>query len=142
MDEQSIVELAEGAEEIGLALILQDLITQNLEQSPHKLTDLNKMKVNVGLIVTDAELELTMEFLNGKLVLHPGIKDNVNVLITGETDIVMAMSNLQIKNNMPHYFDETGREVLKAIFSKKMKIKGMLTNFPNMLRLTRVLSVN
>lgn len=140
--EKVSIELSEGAEEVGLAVMLQDLLSQNLEQNPHKIKDFNKLNISFGLIVTDADLELTLEFLKGKLVLHPGINSNSKVLIHGETDIIMAMSNLQIKGGMPYYFDETGREVLRAIFAKKMKVKGMLTHFPSMIRLSKVLSVN
>ncbi|MFH2129965.1 MAG: hypothetical protein ABIK68_06295 [bacterium] len=136
------VKLAEGAEAVGLALMLQDLISQNLEQNPHKLKDLKKLNMSFGLTVTDADVRMTMEFADGVLTLHPGIKEQAGVLIESETDIVMAMSNLRIKGGMPYYFDETGRDVLKAIFSGRMKVIGMLAHFPSMIRLSRLLSVH
>ncbi|MBU2647783.1 hypothetical protein KKI24_23950, partial [bacterium] len=115
---------------------------QNLEQNPHKLKDLKKLNMSFGLTVTDADVMMTLEFADGLLTLHPGIKKQVGVLIESETDIVMAMSNLQIKGGMPYYFDETGRDVLKAIFSGRMKVIGMLAHFPSMIRLSRLLSVH
>lgn len=136
------VKLAEGAGEVGLALMLQDLISQNLEQNPHKLKDFNRLKMAFGLRVFDAEVEMSMLFVDGYLHLHPGIHPQTKVLIEIETELVMAMSNLQIKGGMPYYFDETGMEVLKAIISRRIKIKGMFAHFPSMVRLTRVLSVN
>ncbi len=140
--DNQLVKLAEGADEVGLAVMLQDLISQNLAQNPHKLKDFNQLKMGFGLIVTDAELEMTMAFAKGELVLHPGIRGDAGVVIEIETDLVMAMSNLQIKGGMPYYFDETGLEVLKAILSRRIKIKGMFAHFPSMIRLTRLLSVH
>ena len=140
--ENNLVSLAEGAGEVGLAVMLQDLVSQNLAQNPHKIKDLKRLEMGFGLIVTDADLEMTMTFGGGRLVLYPGIHDSARVMIEIETDLVMAMSNLQIKGGMPYYFDETGMEVLRAILSRRIKIKGMFAHFPSMVRLTRVLSVN
>lgn len=122
--------------------MLQGLISQNLEQNPHKVSDLKKMNICVGLTVSDVEIDMTMDFRNGALTLHTGLIDKPEVIITGESGTIMAMSNLQIKWGMPYYFDENGREILKAMMTRKLKIKGMILNFTNMIRLTRILSVN
>ncbi len=62
--------------------------------------------------------------------------------VIGADEVGLAMSNLQIKGGMPYYFDETGLEVLRAILSRRIRIKAMFAHFPSMIRLTRVLSVN
>ena len=136
------VELAKGAEEVGLAVMLHHLVRQNMEQNPHKIRDFHKLNISFGLTVTDADVELTMEFSKGVLILRPGISPGAKVLIHAESDTIIAMSNLQIKWGMPYYFDETGREVLRAIFTKKMTVQGLLTHFPSMIRLSNVLSIN
>jgi len=56
------INLSEGAPEIGLAVMLRNLIVQNLEQNPHKMTDFKKLKLSVGLEVSDVEIKLTLEF--------------------------------------------------------------------------------
>lgn len=140
--EKANVILAEGAEEVGLAVMLQDLIQQNLVQQPHKFQDFNRLGIGFGLTVPDAEVIVTMVFTGGSLTIYPGIVGNPEVLITCEMNLVMALSNLQIKGGMPYYFDETGREVLVAMIKRRIKVKGIFTNFPSMIRLTRVLSVN
>jgi len=40
--------LAEGAEAIGLVVMLQDLIVQNIEQNSHKLADFKLYKILCG----------------------------------------------------------------------------------------------
>ena len=139
---KEMIELAKGAEELGLAQMLKDLLSQNLDANPHKIKDFKKLNIDIGLKVPDAEVELTMKFTGDSLTIHQGIMGKPKLLITSEADIIMALSNLKIKGGMPYYFDETGREVLKAMFTRKLKVKGMLTHFPSLVRMSRVMSVN
>ncbi len=135
------IKLAKGADDLGLAVMLQDLLSQNLEQNPHKSKDFEKLNIDIGLVVPDAEVELTMEFKDG-LTIHEGIKGKPKLLITSEADIIMALSNLKIKGGMPYYFDKTGREVLKAMLTRRLKVKGMILHFGSLIRMSRVMSVN
>ena len=57
--------LAEGAEDLGLAVMLRDLLGQNLEQNPHKMPDFIKLHIPIGLTVSDVDIELTMVFSGG-----------------------------------------------------------------------------
>ena len=141
MKKEFNIKLGEGAEEIGLAIMLQDLIGQNLEQKPHKISDFQKLNIVIGLVVPDAEVDLTMVFSGGTLTLFPGIKEKPGLMITAESDAVMALSNTRIKWGMPYYFDEQGKEVLGAMGKGKIKIKGLVTHFPSLIRLSRIMSV-
>jgi len=54
----------------------------------------------------------------------------------------MNLSNQKIKWGLPYYFDETGREIMVAMKSKQLKVKGMVTHFPSLIRFSRVMSVH
>ena len=142
MSAGSPVKIARGAEEIGLALMLEQLLIQNLEQNPHKVSDFKKLNIGVGLDVTDVEISLTMEFSGGSLTIYPGIKDAPKLKITTESDIILALSNQKIKWGLPYYFDETGQEIIQAMKSGRLKLKGMIAHFPSLVKLSRVLSVH
>jgi len=141
MERKFDIKLAKGAEEIGLANMLQDLLSQNLEQNPRKISDFSRLFIEIGLIVPDAEIELTMAFSRGTLTIHPGIKGKPGLMITSESYAVMALSNVKIRWGMPYYFDEEGKEVLGAMRTGRIKIKGMVTHFPSLIRLSRIMSV-
>ena len=134
--------LSEGASEVGLAIMLKDLITQNLEQNPHKLTDFKRLNISIGLEVTDAEIKLTLEFANNALTIHPGMQNQPKLNITTDSATVMNLSNQKIKWGLPYYFDETGREIMAAMKSKQLEVKGMITHFPSLIRFSRVMSVH
>jgi hypothetical protein len=136
------IKIAPGAEEIGLAHMLSDLLSQNMEQNPHKEADFEKLSIDIGLIVPDAEVEITMAFDHGVLTIHPGIKGKPQLLITSDSETIMALSNVKIKGGMPYYFDDTGQEILKAMASRRLKIKGMIQHFKSLVLMSRVMSVN
>jgi hypothetical protein len=136
------INLAEGAQEIGLAVMLQDLIIQNIEQNPHKLTDFNKLHILIGLEVSDAEIKLNLEFADNTLTIHPGIQKPPELNIRADSETIMNLSNQKIKWGLPYYFDETGREIAAAMQSGRLKVKGMLAHFPSLIRFSRVMSVH
>lgn len=141
--QQSIkIQFAEGAENIGLAIMLRDLLTQNIELNPRKQPDFIRLNIPVGLNVYDVDIELTLEFSKGVLTIHPNILNSAGLKITAESDTIMNLSNQKIKWGLPFYFDETGRQIIAAMKSGRLKIKGMLQHFPSLLRLSRVMSVH
>ena len=136
------INLADGAEEIGLAIMLQDLIVQNIEQNPHKLNDFKKLNIVIGLEVSDVDIKLTLEFSNCTLTIQPGIKGQPELNITADSATVMNLSNQKIKWGLPYYFDETGREIMAAMRSRRLRVTGMISHFASLIRFSRVMSVH
>jgi hypothetical protein len=133
---------AEGAEEIGLALMLRDLLTQNLEQNSHKVIDFYKLNMLIGLHVSDAEIKLTLDFSDGTLTIFNGVTGSEGLTITADSGTIMNLSNQRIKWGLPYYFDETGKEIMAAMKTGRLKVKGMIRYFPTLIRFSRVMSVH
>ena len=142
MSDSIQIEMAEGAEEIGLAVMLRDLLTQNLEQSPHKISDFYRLNLPIGLSVSDVDIQLTLDFSNGSLTIFNGVSDTVGLNISADSGTIMNLSNQRIKWGLPYYFDETGKEILAAMKSGRLKVKGMVRFFPTLIRFSRVMSVH
>ncbi len=144
----SEIELAPGAENNGFAVMLADLLRQNLESKPHKREDFAKLKGSVAIVAEDAEVALTLRFAGGLLTVHDGIVGRPDATIRGQSDGILALSNLPLRFGMPlpdpRKSDElrTMREVFDGVRSRKLSIHGMLANFQMLSRLTRVMSVN
>ena len=136
------IHLADGAGEIGLAVMLQDLMVQNIEQNPHKLTDFGKLNISIGLEVSDADLKLTLDFAKSSLAIRPGLAGRPALNIRADSATVMNLSNQKIKWGLPYYFDETGRDILAAMRSGRLRVRGMLTHLPSLIRFSRVMSVH
>ena len=145
------VELAPGAEENGLAMMLRDLVKQNLEAKPHKTGDFNALDGNVSIVADDADVALTLRFqAGGRLRIHDGIVGIPDVTIRGPSDAVLALSNMPLATRLglplPSPGDpdaiKTVRELIRAMRAGKLHFYGMLLHLPLVMKLTRVMSVN
>ena len=135
------IQLAPGAEDLGLPEMLKDLIGQNLAAHPEKVADFNKLAIRIGFTVVDADVTITLEFNKGRLIIHAGLQKPVQIMVRAESEIIMALSNQAIKWGLPYYFDDTGKEIFAAMKSGRLKAQGMLLHLPSMIRFSRVMSV-
>lgn len=146
------ISLGPGAENNAFAVMLGDLVRQNLESKPHKKRDFAWLArgggVKIALVADDAEVALTLEFRRGALILHDGIKGVPDVAVRGSSDIIMAMSNVPLTRPLalPIPTDRSSLEVLtsmvRATRSGELQVLGMFGHFATLSRLTRVMSVN
>lgn len=135
------IQLAEGATDLGLADMLKDLIEQNLAAHPEKVADFNKLAIRIGLTVVDADVVITLDFNKGHLIIHAGLQQPIQIVLSADSEIIMALSSQTIKWGLPNYFDATGKEILAAMKSGRLKAQGMLLHLPSMIRFSRVMSV-
>jgi hypothetical protein len=134
--------LADGEEANGLSHMLSELIKQNVEQNASKLNDFMSLEGTVSIEVPDAEESLTMVFSRGRLSFHNGILGRPQVRIRANSDQVMNLSLLPIMSGlgMPNYLSPAGRDVVKAIITRRLVISGM-HNLHVLNPLTRIFSV-
>ena len=146
------ITLAPGAENNAFATMLCDLVKQNLESKPHKAKDFHALArghgATIALVADDAEVALTLEFRDGNLLVHDGIRGVPDVAVRGSADSIMALSNVPLTRPLalPIPTDRAALDVLvqmvAATRSGELKVLGMLGNFRVLSRLTRVMSVN
>ena len=144
------ITLAAGAEENGLAVMVADLVRQNLESKPQKVRDLEAMQGRIALLAEDADVALTLRFDQGNLVVYDGVVGVPDVVVRASSDVILALSNMPLTRRwglpVPAYRDKEGRgvvrEVAAAMRNGTMKVDGAALHAPLMLRLTRIMSVN
>jgi len=147
------ISLAPGAEENGLAMMLADLVRQNLEAKPHKKQDFSALAGSFSIVAEDAEVALTLRFGSGKLVIHDGIVGIPDVTIRGGSDTILALSNLPLTRlggrivlPFPNPRDKQAVSTLRSVVAEltggRFHIYGMAFHLPMLMRLTRVMSVN
>ena len=135
------IKITDGAKTLGLPDMLKNLIGQNLTENPQKVVDFLQLRIRIGLMIIDADITITLAFDNGRLTIYPGHRKPVHIFVEAAADILMALSNQTIKWGLPYYFDETGREILTAMKTGRLKARGMLFHLPSMIRFSRVMSV-
>ena len=117
---------APGADADALAIMLADILEQNLKENPQRAKDFDALNIGVGIDVLGADVQLTLRFQGGKLTFHSGIVDRPGLIISAEMDDLMELTNLQVRFGLPNPFNETGIAVIKKLFKGELKIKGIL----------------
>ena len=150
------IALAPGAEENGLAVMLADLVRQNLEAKPHKRADFDALDGAVSIVADDADVALTLRFERGgngdgtRLTIHDGIFGIPDVTIRGSSDMILALSNMPLMTKLglpiPDPRDKeavkTVRSLVDAMRAGTLHVYGMVFHMALVMRLTRVMSIN
>ena len=126
----------------AFASMLGGLIEANVETRPEKKKDFDSLAARVGVLVTDIDEGVTLEFDKGHLVVHNGLGPKRDITIRAEAETVMNLSNLRIGPfGMPVYFDGVGRGVVARMAQGKLRIDGLLGNIATLNTVTRIFSV-
>ncbi len=136
------VSLAEGAGEVGLAVMLADLIRQNLEHSPRKWRDFARLDSLISLEARDAEVTITLAFGRGRLLVHGGVHGAPEIRISADSEALLGLAAVKIVAGLPFLFGPKGRGLRRGLLSGEVKISGMLRRPVLLIRFTRLMSVN
>jgi hypothetical protein len=139
---EPVIILDDGAKDVGLAEMMYNLIHQNLEQNPQKLSDFQALHSNVVIVARDIDITITLAFKRGELKIYDGVVGNPDLKITADHDAILELSLISIRMGLPNYFDRIGRTILKKVLLGNLKIEGMLRHPLQLIQLTKIFSVN
>ena len=140
--EKPVIVLDEGAKEVGLAEIMFNLIRQNLEQKPQRLSSFKALNSNVVIVARDIDITVTLAFKKVDLTIYNGIVGKPDLKIIADHDAILDLSLIKISIGLPNYFDRRGRDILRKLIFGNVKIEGMLKHPLQLIHLTKIFSVN
>jgi hypothetical protein len=140
--EKPVILLDEGARELGLAEMMFNLIRQNLEQKPKRVSSFKALHSNVVIVARDIDITITLAFKKGELTISEGIVGKVDLKIIADHDAILSLSLINIFKGLPNYFNKTGRSILKKLLLGDLKIEGILCHPLQLTHLTKIFSVN
>ncbi len=140
--EKPVIILDDGAKDVGLAEMLFNLLRQNLEQNPQKVSSFEALDSNVVMVARDIDITITLAFKRGKLKIYDGVVGNPDLKIIADHDAILELSLINIRMGLPNYFDKTGRNVVKKLLLGELKIEGLLRHPVQLTHLTKIFSVN
>ena len=139
--EKPVIFLDKGARDVGLAEMMFNLIRQNLEQNPEKIKGFNSLDAKVMIEARDIQIIIGLEFKQGKLTISKDSSFKPDLHIITDSATILALCLLKIKFGLPYFFDTNGFRVFKKLLTRKLIIKGLLSHFPALVKLTKVFSV-
>lgn len=137
-----LVVVDQSAKENGLAVILSDLILQNMKEHPEKIRCFNRLKEDVAISAADADVRVTLCFQGGSCTIFDGIVEKPALQIEADSETIVELSHLSTRFGLPNPFNQVGRSVARKAFRGKLKIRGLLSHPVALLLLANVLSVN
>jgi hypothetical protein len=139
---EPVIILDDGAKDVGLAEMLFNLLRQNLEQKPQKISSFEALDSNIVMVARDIDITVTLAFKRGKLKIYDGVVGKPDLKIIADHDAILELSLINIRMGLPNYFDKTGRNVFKKVLLGDLKIEGLLRHPLQLTHLTKIFSVN
>gem|GEM_PF-291980 len=135
------ITILKEASEIGLAVMLSDLIRQNLDQDPGKIKLFNSLDAKALIEARDIQITVGLEFKQGELTVSEGFSVKPDLHIIADSSTILDLCLLKTKFGLPYFFDANGFKVFKKLLARKLIIKGLLRHFFTLVKLTRLFSV-
>jgi hypothetical protein len=135
------IKLAPGAEGAPMALLLSQMLSENLER-PDKLKEFNGLRSTVHILVKDVGTQVTMVFEGGSLTFRDGNTNRPDLNIETDSETLLSLANVSIKFGLPYYFDEVGLGILKKLLKRELKIKGMFTHPLALIKVSKIMSID
>ena len=136
------VNVDEKAQANGLAMIVSDLIRQNIKNAPWKEGDAKSIRGDISIFAQDAGVKITLSFRGDKLVVMDGESPHSSISITADTPSLLDISRIKLIAKIPFFLDADGIKVIKNMIGMKVKMKiSSPLKALDMFRLLRVFSI-
>lgn len=135
------IEVKKESEEIGLATMLAELIKQNVEGNVFKKMIFYTTKGNVFIKAVDADVEITLEFKRGTLIVHKGRKGKPHLEIETDSETIVNLSQIRTLFFIPVFFDSVGINSARKLLKGELKIKKLLFHPLLLIKITNMVSV-
>ena len=136
------IELAPGAGDNGLAIMMATMMSQNLEDHPERRETFERLGGRVAIVAEDADVAMTMHFSNGRAVVHDGIVGIPDVTVRGGFELIADLSRMETgRFGLPDPKGEVNRSMLAALRDGRLRIHGLPAGLPLLARLSTVLAI-
>ncbi|HEX5660973.1 MAG TPA: SCP2 sterol-binding domain-containing protein [Polyangiales bacterium] len=140
-----MVTLDPAAESDAFAIVISELIRQNLADHPDKKRTLAAMRGRVALVAEDAGTTITLRFRDGQLTVHSGLHGVPDLVVRGPGEALIDLSRLPNHPRLPFlpdYRSPVARSLARALWERKLRIRGLSGHVQLFVRLGHVLSIH
>lgn len=136
------VELAPGASENGLAVMMATMMSQNLEDHPSRGETFARLGGRVAIVADDIDIALTMHFADGRAIVHDGIVGIPDVTLRGPSELIADLSRMEsARFGLPDPRGEVNRAMVAALRDGRLRVYGLPAGLPLLARVGAVLAI-
>ena len=137
------VELAPGASDNGLAVMMATLLSQNLEDHPERGAIFERLTGRVAIIAEDADVALTMRFGARRAVVYDGIVGIPDLTVRGSAEAIADLSRMETgRFGLPDPDGEVNRAMARALREGSLRVYGLPAGLPLLVRLGALLALD
>lgn len=136
------VELAPGAEDNGLAVMMATMMSQNLVDHPERRADFDRLVGRIAIVAEDAGVALTMELTGGRAILHDGIVGIPDLTIRGGAEVIADLSRMETgRFGLPDPRGPVNQAMFAALRERRLRLYGLPAGLPLLVRMGKVLAI-
>ena len=128
-----------GSEPSGLASMIAELIEQNLARDPGRHRFLHHL--TAVLDAPDAEVTVFLRIDPEGVRVGDGDVPDAHVRIRAESGRLLDLTTAPLRFGLPDVLAPEGRAIVRDLFARHVRIKGLLRHPLRLARLTELLSV-
>jgi hypothetical protein len=122
----------------GLASMLGTLIEQNLARDPARRRLLRPSVVT--LTATDADVGVTLRIGGDGVEVANGADPRPHLAVLTDAHRLLDLAAVPLRLGLPDPLTAPGREVLRALLARRLRVRGLLRHPLLLMRLNRLLS--
>ncbi len=125
----------------GLAAMLGGLIQGNLDAHPDRAA-LLASPATYAIVAPDVDVAVSIRLKDGSVTVRNGVVGRPDIVITADSDALLALSSVPLRFGLPDATTPEGREVTRKLLRGELKLKGLALHPVKLARLNKLLSVN
>jgi hypothetical protein len=123
----------------GLAAMLEDLVTQNLERDPGRRRLLTR-PLRVVIEVPDAAVRASIGVDDGQFRVRQGDDPSARVRVRANGLDVLGLATVPLSLGLPDVRTVEGRRVVSMLLTGRIRVRGLVRYLGEVRRLTQLLS--
>ena len=125
------------AEPSGITELIDGLVRQNLLRDPTR-------RLLPGDVVTieaiDADVAVSIRPSPGGIAVVDGRDPNARVVVSAASTTLLELAGAPLRFGLPDAFTDDGRALIADLFTKRIRVRGLVRHLGTVRRLTVLLS--
>lgn len=124
----------------GLGAMLADLIRSNIDREPDRAALVRNVTGTINIRAIDADVAVGLEFAADRLHVFNQPFRRAGLEIATDAETLMDLSAVPLLLGQPDIRTPEGRSVVRKLFRRELKVKGMFAHPLLLGRLQRLMS--
>ena len=133
-------------EHAGFRQLVDGLLRANLERAPERALRIRRREA-ATLVATDAGSAVTVQLLPGAaqapgtVLVHDGEDPWAEIAVYADGMALLELAGAPLRLGLPDIWAPAGRDVLRQILTRRIRIRGLLRHLGTVRRISILLSV-